>query len=69
MSAKRRPKVPRELVGLFWRIRVIDWEQRGIATQFLFCTKREALASNTKRMCGNAAKLYRVTVWKNLKEK
>lgn len=59
MSAKKRPKVPRELVAMFYRVR---WPPTLNGTED-YVHRRHAL-ERMRHPCSGPTKLYRVTVWR-----
>lgn len=62
MSAKR-PKVPRALVGLFWRVKV--WHVAYVGERhYEYQTKWEARNEWRNRDSSYRIELYRVTVWR-----
>lgn len=68
MSAKKRPKVPRELVGLFYRVKWM-WNKKQVSESELptrghaDCVIRDADGWIEDRPA-RYLKLYRVTVWR-----
>lgn len=62
MRAKNRPKVPKELLGMFWRMRWVS-----VAGPMSFAMYSRAESKRAYRTWGsliNGCKLYRVTVWR-----
>ncbi|MCH9836401.1 hypothetical protein K0U83_12100 [bacterium] len=61
MSAKR-PKVPRALAGLFWRVKLRTYT--GTEMKFDHALRRRAEATRRFYRNHGDARLFRVTVWR-----
>lgn len=58
MSAKKRPKVPEDLRGMYWRVRWVG----GYQEEYIY--RSNAIADVYASAAREPAKLYRVTVWR-----